>query len=68
MLFFQTNPVKPDNSYIEWIYHQELPLIMVFKMPLLGLGVFQLKEGQQVENAVKTALINGYRSIDTAYV
>jgi methylglyoxal/glyoxal reductase len=37
------------------------------RMPLLGLGVFQLKEGEQVENAVKTALINGYRSIDTAY-
>ena len=37
-------------------------------MPLLGLGVFQLKEGKHVENAVKTALINGYRSIDTAYV
>jgi methylglyoxal/glyoxal reductase len=38
------------------------------EMPLLGLGVFQLKEGKQVENAVKKALINGYRSIDTAYV
>jgi methylglyoxal/glyoxal reductase len=38
------------------------------KMPFLGLGVFQLEEGEQVENAVKTALINGYRSIDTAYV
>jgi methylglyoxal/glyoxal reductase len=38
------------------------------EMPLLGLGVFQLQEGEQVENAVKTALVNGYRSIDTAYV
>jgi methylglyoxal/glyoxal reductase len=38
------------------------------EMPLLGLGVFQLQEGKQVEHAVKTALVNGYRSIDTAYV
>ena len=37
-------------------------------MPLVGLGVFQLEEGEQVENAVITALTNGYRSIDTAYV
>src|SRR5690606_13247358 len=37
------------------------------KMPILGLGVFQLKDGKEVINAVKTALQNGYRSIDTAY-
>lgn len=46
----------------------EVALNNGIKMPLLGLGVFQLEEGEQVENAVKTALINGYRSIDTAYV
>ncbi len=37
------------------------------KMPLLGFGVFKLKEGTEVIDAVKTALRNGYRSIDTAY-
>lgn len=36
------------------------------EMPLLGLGVFRLEEKGEVENAVKTALQNGYRSIDTA--
>ncbi len=36
------------------------------KMPWLGLGVYKSKEGEEVENAVKTALKIGYRSIDTA--
>lgn len=35
-------------------------------MPWLGLGVYKSKEGEEVENAVKTALKIGYRSIDTA--
>lgn len=37
-------------------------------MPWLGLGVFQSKEGSEVINAVKVALNNGYRSIDTAAI
>ncbi len=36
------------------------------EMPWLGLGVFESEEGKEVENAVLTALENGYRSIDTA--
>jgi len=36
------------------------------EMPWLGLGVFQASEGGEVENAVKSALDIGYRSIDTA--
>ena len=36
------------------------------EMPILGLGVLRLKEGGEVEYAVKTALENGYRMIDTA--
>lgn len=35
-------------------------------MPWFGLGVFRSEEGTEVENAVLTALENGYRSIDTA--
>ncbi len=38
------------------------------EMPLVGLGVFQAREGEEVENAVTWALDAGYRSIDTAAV
>ncbi len=38
------------------------------EMPWLGLGVFRSEEGEEVENAVKTALKHGYRSIDTAAI
>ncbi|WP_167619494.1 aldo/keto reductase [Maribellus sediminis] len=38
------------------------------KMPWLGLGVFQSKDGEEVITAVKTALGNGYKSIDTAAI
>lgn len=38
------------------------------RMPWLGLGVFQMKEGGEVEAAVTHALENGYRGIDTASV
>lgn len=38
------------------------------EMPWFGLGVFRAEEGGEVENAVKVALENGYRSIDTAAV
>ncbi len=47
----QTSKVKLNNG---------------IEMPWLGLGVFQSKEGPEVENAVKCALETGYRSIDTA--
>lgn len=36
------------------------------KMPWLGFGVFKVKDGQEVVEAVKTAIQAGYRSIDTA--
>ena len=35
-------------------------------MPLLGLGVWQVEEGEEAENAVRWALELGYRHIDTA--
>ena len=36
------------------------------RMPWLGLGVFQVAEGEEVRNAVRWAIEEGYRSIDTA--
>lgn len=36
------------------------------EMPWFGLGVFQVKEGEEVYHSVKWALEHGYRSIDTA--
>lgn len=38
------------------------------EMPQLGLGVWQAREGQEVEGAVGVALESGYRLIDTAAV
>ena len=36
-------------------------------MPQFGLGVYQIKDGENAYNAVLTALKNGYRHIDTAH-
>ena len=36
------------------------------EMPWLGLGIHRIKEGDDVENAVRFALETGYRSFDTA--
>lgn len=38
------------------------------KMPWLGLGVFKVKDGDEVVHSVKSALKAGYKSIDTAAV
>ena len=38
------------------------------KMPWFGLGVFKVEEGTEVIDAVRTAILKGYRSIDTAAV
>jgi len=38
------------------------------EMPWFGLGVFKVEEGQELVNAVKTAIEYGYRSIDTAVI
>ncbi|MFP4178930.1 MAG: aldo/keto reductase [Spirochaetaceae bacterium] len=35
-------------------------------MPLIGLGVFQVEDGPEVENSVRWALELGYRHLDTA--
>ncbi len=35
-------------------------------MPILGLGVFKSKPGEETKNAVSAALAHGYRAVDTA--
>lgn len=37
-------------------------------MPWLGLGVFQVEEGSELIQAIKSAIAHGYRSIDTATI
>lgn len=37
-------------------------------MPWMGLGVFKVKEGEEVVESVKAAIRNGYISIDTAAI
>lgn len=36
------------------------------EMPWFGLGVFKVEDGNQVVDAVKATIRNGYRGIDTA--
>lgn len=38
------------------------------KMPWFGIGVFKVEEGPELVQAVKTAIVHGYRSIDTAAI
>lgn len=38
------------------------------EMPLIGYGVFRVPEGEDLAEAVKTAIAKGYRSIDTAQI
>jgi len=38
------------------------------KMPIVGFGTWQIKDGAEVSNAVKEALLSGYRHIDTAAI
>jgi diketogulonate reductase-like aldo/keto reductase len=38
------------------------------QMPIVGFGTWQIKDGIEVANAVKDALLSGYRHIDTAAI
>jgi diketogulonate reductase-like aldo/keto reductase len=47
----------------------DIPMIKLnngVKMPQMGLGVWEAESGDEVENAITTALTSGYRMIDTA--
>ncbi|TAA72388.1 aldo/keto reductase [Planococcus salinarum] len=38
------------------------------EMPWVGLGVFKVENGSDAADTVRTAIVNGYRSIDTAAI
>ena len=38
------------------------------EMPWFGLGVFKVEDGSDTVESVRTAIVNGYRSIDTAAI
>jgi len=48
------------------ILQETYTLMNGVKVPKIGLGTWQIPEGEQAYNAVKWALENGYRHIDTA--
>ena len=48
------------------LLEQTRPLADGNEIPLLGLGVWQVPEGPETENAVRWALEVGYRHVDTA--
>ncbi|MDR3052162.1 MAG: aldo/keto reductase [Oscillospiraceae bacterium] len=48
--------------------HTVTPLNNGVQIPMLGLGVFQSKDGEETANAVAWALKAGYRHLDTAAV
>ena len=53
---------------MKWSLDSTVELLNGVGMPRLGLGVYRAKEGEEVENAVLTALKVGYRSVDTASI
>ncbi|WP_142830443.1 aldo/keto reductase [Planococcus soli] len=52
-----SNPIQPTTTLHNGV-----------KMPWLGLGVFKVEDGAEVEQSIKSALEVGYRSIDTAAI
>lgn len=46
---------------------KEIKLNNGHMMPVLGIGTFKMPDNNVAEEAVKTALNNGYRLIDTAH-
>ncbi|AIQ13139.1 aldo/keto reductase [Paenibacillus durus] len=48
--------------------HSKVTLQGGVQMPWFGLGVFQVEEGSELVEAVKSAIKHGYRSIDTAAI
>jgi hypothetical protein len=56
-----TNQLRKDRNLIKTVL-----LNNNVEMPILGFGVFQIKDADECENAVVEAIHAGYRLIDTA--
>ncbi len=52
----------------EWTIRSTLALRGGVEMPILGLGVYQSRPGVETRDAVRAALADGYRHVDTARV
>ena len=49
-------------------FHESVVLNNKVSMPWLGLGVWQIRDDAETERVVRTAIEQGYRSIDTARI
>lgn len=56
------------NKFYEVIMMEMIEFYNGEHMPKIGLGTFRVENDDDCKNAVKQAIINGYRSIDTAKV
>lgn len=52
----------------QWTIDSTLPLAGGVEIPILGLGVYQSRPGEETRAAVEAALSLGYRHVDTARV
>ncbi|MHA6480833.1 aldo/keto reductase [Paenibacillus sp. strain BS8-2] len=62
-----TNTVIEHNASA-WTLQSTAVLNNGVSMPRVGLGVFQVEEGQELVDAIRSAVRTGYRSIDTAAI
>jgi diketogulonate reductase-like aldo/keto reductase len=53
---------------MRWTLQSKVRIAQGVEMPVLGLGVYQSRPGQETYDAVRTALEAGYRHVDTARV
>ncbi|HSN89620.1 MAG TPA: aldo/keto reductase [Anaeromyxobacteraceae bacterium] len=53
---------------IRWTLRSTVPIAKGVEIPMLGLGVYQSRPGQETYDAVRLALEVGYRHVDTARV
>lgn len=57
---------KVDKGGFNMILQETYTLMNGLKVPKIGLGTWQIPDGEQTYNSVMWALKNGYRHIDTA--